>query len=45
MHDSATDLIDHNSWKHGHEAAGETKVLTQSSGSKDGCSFVDTALG
>ena len=35
----------HNSWKHGHETAGGTKMLTQSSGSKDGCSFVDTVLG
>ena len=38
VHDSGTDLIDHNSWKHGHEAAGETKVLSLSSGSKDRCS-------
>ena len=45
VHDSGTDLIDHNSWKHGHEAAGETKVLSLSSGSKDRCSFVDTVLG
>ena len=40
-----TGLNDHNSWKHGHEAAGETKVLSLSSGSKDGCSFVDAILG
>ena len=39
------DLSGHNSWKHGHETAGGTKMLTQSSGFKDGCSFVDTALG
>ena len=42
---SGTDLVDHNSWKHGHEAAGETKVLSLSSGSKNGCSFVDTVFG
>ena len=40
-----TDLIDHNSWKHGSEAAGGTKVLSLSSGFKDRCSFVDTVLG
>ena len=45
VHDSGTDLIDHNSWKHGHEAAGETKVLSVSSGFKDRCSFVNTVLG
>ena len=45
VHDSWTDLIDHNSWKHGHEAAGGTKALNQSSGSMDGCSFVDTVVG
>ena len=39
-----TDLIDHKLWKHGHEAAGETKVLSLSSGSRDGCSFVDIVL-
>ena len=40
-----TDLTDHNSWKHGPEAAGGTKVLSLSSGFKDRCSFVDTVLG
>ena len=35
----------HNSWEHGHETAGGTKTLNQSSGYKDGRSFVDTALG
>ena len=45
VHDSGTDLVDHNSWKHGHEAAGDTKVLSLSSGFKDRCSFVDTVLG
>ena len=38
-------LSGHNSWKHGHETAGGTKMLTQSSGYKDGCSFVDTVIG
>ena len=32
VHDPGTNLIDCNSWKHGHEAAGETKVLSLSSG-------------
>ena len=45
VHDSGTDLIDHNSWKHGHEADGGTKALNQSSGFMDGCSFVDTVAG
>ena len=35
----------HNSWEHGHETAGGTKTLNQSSGYKGGRSFVDTALG
>ena len=39
------DLSGHNSWKHGHETAGGTKMLTQSSGYRDGCSFVDTVIG
>ena len=34
---------DLNSWKH--EAAGRTKVSSQSSGLRDWCSFVDTVLG
>ena len=34
----------HNSWKHGHEAGGGTNVLSQSSGFRGGCSFVDTVL-
>ena len=42
---SGGDHFDHNSWKHGHEAAGGKKALNQSSGSKDGCSFVDTVVG
>ena len=42
---SSGDQYGHNSWKLGHEAAGGTKVLNQSSGSKDGCSFVDTVVG
>ena len=42
---SEGDLSGHNSWKHGHEAAGGTKALNQSSGSMDGCSFVDTVVG
>ena len=42
---SEGDLSGHNSWKHGHEAAGGTKVLSLSSGSKNRCSFVDTVLG
>ena len=45
MHDSETDFIDHNSWKHGHEADGGTEALNQSSGYVDGCSFVDTVVG
>ena len=45
VHDSETDFIDHNSWKHGHEADGGTKALNQSSGYVDGCSFVDTVVG
>ena len=45
VHDSGTNLIDHNSWKHGHEAAGETQVLSLSSWFKDRCSFVDTVVG
>ena len=39
------DLSGHNSWKHGHETAGGTKMLNQSSGYRDGCSFVDTVIG
>ena len=39
------DLSGHNSWKHGHETAGGTKMLTQSSGYRDGRSFVDTVIG
>ena len=42
---SEGDLSGHNSWKHGHEVAGGTKVLSQSSGLRDGCCFVDTVLG
>ena len=38
------DLSGHNSWKHGHETDGGTKMLTQSSGYRDGCSFVDTVF-
>ena len=45
MANSGSDHIDRNSWKHGHEAAGGVKVLSQSSGFKDGCSFVDNVLG
>ena len=39
------DLSGHNLWKHGHETAGGTKMLIQSSGFKDRCSFVDTVIG
>ena len=42
---SEGDLSGHNSWKHGHETAGGTKMLTQSSGCRDGRSFVDTVIG
>ena len=34
-----------NSWKHGHETVGGTKMLTQSSGYRDGRSFVGTVIG
>ena len=39
------DLSGHFSWKHGHETAGGTKMLTQSSGYRDGCSFINTVNG
>ena len=35
----------HNSWEHGHETAGGTKVLNQCSGTTDRLSFVDTVSG
>ena len=41
---SEGDLSGHNSWKHGHEVAGGTKVLSQTSVLRDGCSFVDPVL-
>ena len=43
--DSEENLSGFNLWKHGHETAGGTKTLNQSSGYMDGRSFVDTALG
>ena len=45
MANSGSDHVDRNSRKHGPEASGGTKVLSNGTGTVDGCSFVDTVVG
>ena len=45
MANSGSDHVDRNSRKHGPEASGGTKALSNGTGTMDGFSFVDTVVG